>query len=60
MWLGCRFQVTKVDSSNTGSISMLCPRARHLICIALVNSAVKLVPGGDTLVKGVHCYELFR
>ena len=38
---------------------MLCPWARHIICIASVDSAVKWVPGGDNLVKGVQCYELF-
>ena len=38
---------------------MLFPRARHFIRIASVDSAVKLVPGGDNLVKGVQCYELF-
>ena len=40
-------------------ISMLYPLARHFIRIASVNSAVKLVPGGGNLVKGVQCYELF-
>ena len=25
-----------------------------------VDSAVKRVPGGDNLLKGVQCYELFR
>ena len=38
---------------------MLCPWARHFICIASVDSAVKWVPGGDNLVKDVQCYELF-
>ena len=38
---------------------MFCPWARHLICIASVDSAVRWVPGGDNLVKGVKCYELF-
>ena len=33
--------------------------ARDFIRIALVDSAVKWVPGGDNLVKGVQCYELF-
>ena len=49
---------TEVDGSNPGD-SMLCPWARHFICIASFDSAVKLVPGGDNLVKGVQCYELF-
>ena len=39
---------------------MLCPWARHFICIAPVDSAVEWVPGGDILVKGVQCYELFE
>ena len=38
---------------------MLFPRARDFIRIASVDSAVKLVPGGDNLVKDVQCYELF-
>ena len=59
MWLECRFLDTEVDGSNP-SISMLCPWARHFICIASVDSAVKWVPGGDNLEKGVQCYELFR
>ena len=46
---------TEGNGSNPGS-RMLCPFARHFIRIA---SAVKLVPGGDNLVKGVQCYELF-
>ena len=58
MWLECRFQDTEVDGSNPGS-SMLCPRARHFIRIASVDSAVKLVPGADSLVMDVQCYELF-
>ena len=58
MWSECRFQDTDVDDLNPG-ISMLCPRAKHFIGIAVVDSAVKLVPGGDNLVKGVQCYELF-
>ena len=33
--------------------------ARDFIRIASVDSAVKWVPGGDNLVKGVQCYELF-
>ena len=57
MWLECRCLDTEVDGSNP-SISMLCPRVRHFICIASVDSAVKCVPGGDNLVKGVKCYEL--
>ena len=58
MWLECRFLDIEVDGSNP-DISMLCPSARHFICIASVDSAVKCVPGGDNLLKGVHCYELF-
>ena len=58
MWLECRFLVTEADGSNRG-ICMLCPCARHFICIASVNSAVKGVPGGDNLVMDVQCYELF-
>ena len=50
---------TEVDGWNPG-ISMLYPWARHFICIASVDSAVKLVPGGDNLMKGVQCYELFK
>ena len=41
------------------NISMLCPGARHFIHIVSVDSAVKRVPGLDTLVKDVQCYELF-
>ena len=59
MWFECRFLDTEVDGSNPG-ISMLCPWAKHFIRIASVDSAVKLVPGGDNLVKVVQCYELFR
>ena len=50
---------TKVAGSNL-SINMFSPWARDFICIASVDSAVKWVPGGDNLVKGVLCYELFR
>ena len=49
---------TEVDGSNPGS-SMLFPWARHFIRIASVDSAVKLVPGGDNLMKDVQYYELF-
>ena len=49
---------TKVDGSIP-SINMLSPWARDFIRIASVDSAVKRVPGGDNLVKGVQCYELF-
>ena len=49
---------TEVDGSNP-SISMFSPWARDFIRIASVYSAVKLVPAGDNLVKGVQCYELF-
>ena len=49
---------TEVDGSKPSS-SMLFPSARHFIRIASVDSAVKLVPGGDNLVKDVQCYELF-
>ena len=49
---------TKVASSNL-SINMFSPWARDFIRIASVDSAVKWVPGGDNLVKGVQCYELF-
>ena len=59
MWLGCRFLDTEVDGPNPGSISMLCLWARDLIRIASVDSAVKWVPSGDTLVFGGQCYELF-
>ena len=59
MWLECRFLDTEVDSSNP-RISMLCLCARHFICIASVDSAVKLVPGGNNLVKVVQCCELFE
>ena len=41
------------------SINMFSPWARDFIRIASVNSAVKWVQGGDNLVKGVQCYELF-
>ena len=58
MWLGFRFLETEVDGSNPGSISMLCPWARLFIRIVSVDLAVKWVPGGDTLMKGVLCYEL--
>ena len=49
---------TEVDGSDP-SISMFFPWARDFIRIASVDSAVKWVPGGDNLVKGVQCYELF-
>ena len=58
MWLECWFLDTEVDGSNPG-ISMLCPWARHFIRIASVDSAVKWVPGGNNLLKGAQCYELF-
>ena len=58
MWFRCQFLDTEVDGSNLG-IGMLCPCARDIICIASVDSAVKCVQGGDNLVKGVQCYELF-
>ena len=58
MWLECLFLDTEVDCSNP-DISMLCLWARLFICIASVDSAVKLEPGGDNLVKGVQRYELF-
>ena len=58
MLLESRILDTEVDGSNPG-ISMLCPWARHFIRIASVDSDVKWVPGGDNLVKGVQCYELF-
>ena len=51
----CRFLDTEVDSLNPG-FGMLCPCAKTLF--ASVDSAVKLVPGGNNLVKGVQCYEL--
>ena len=38
---------------------MFSPWARDIIRIASVDSAVKWVPGGENLVKGVQCYELF-
>ena len=59
MWLCCRLQDTEVDGSNPGSISMLCPSARHFIRVASVDSAEKWVPVGDNLVKGVQCHEFF-
>ena len=40
-------------------INMLCPWARLFIRIASVHLAVKWVPGGDILMKGVQCYKLF-
>ena len=49
---------TNVDGSIP-SIKMFSPWARDFIRIASVDSAVKWVPGGDNLVKGVQCYELF-
>ena len=49
---------TKVAGSNL-SINMFSPWARDFIRIASDDSAVKWVPGGDNLVKGVQCYELF-
>ena len=55
-WTLCWTQ--KVDGSNP-SINMFSPWARDFIRIASVDSAVKWVPGGDNLVKGVQCYELF-
>ena len=58
MWLDCRFLNTEIEGSNPGT-SMLYSWARHFICISSVDSDVKWVPGGNTLVKGVQCYELF-
>ena len=49
---------TNVDGSIP-SINMFYTWARDFIHIASVDSAVKWVPGGDNLVKGVQCYELF-
>ena len=49
---------TKVDGSIP-SINMFSPCVRDFIRIASVDSAVKLVPSGDNLVKGAQCYELF-
>ena len=49
---------TNVAGSNH-SIKMFSPWARDFIRIASVDSAVKWVLGGDNLVKGVQCYELF-
>ena len=49
---------TNVDGSIP-SINMFPPWARDFIRIASVDSAVKWVPGGDNLMKGVQCYELF-
>ena len=54
----CRLLYTEVDGSNP-VITMLCPPAAHFIRIASVDPAVKCVSCGDTLVKGVQCYELF-
>ena len=59
LWLECRFLDSDVDGSNPG-ISMLCPWARHFICISSVDSAENWIPGGHNHVKGVQCYELFR
>ena len=41
MWLECKFLDTEVGGSNPGSISMLCPWARHFIRLGSVDSAVK-------------------
>ena len=49
---------TNVDGSIP-SVKMFSPWARDFIRIALVDSAVKWVPGVDNPVKGVQCYELF-
>ena len=38
---------------------MFTPWARDFNRIASVDLAVKWVAGGDKLVKGVQCYELF-
>ena len=40
-WVRCRFLETVIDGSNPGCISTLCLRAKHLICIASVDSAGK-------------------
>ena len=50
---------TEVDGSNP-SISMFFSLSKRLYRISSVDSAVKLVPGGDNLVKVVQCYELFE
>ena len=47
------FLDTEIDVSNHGCIDVLCPWARYLIRIASVDSDVKSVLGGITLVKGV-------
>ena len=53
MWARCRFPDTEVDFSKPGCISMMCHRARHLIGIASVDTAVKCIPDGNTIVKGI-------
>ena len=45
---------------RTPAASVCCVlEKRYFFRIASVDSGVKLVPGGDNLVKGVQCYELF-
>ena len=46
-WVRCRFLETVIDGSNPGCISTLCLRAKHLICIASVDSAGKWVRNGN-------------
>ena len=41
LWLGCQYLDTECDGSNSNSISMLGPSARHLIHVASVDSDVK-------------------
>ena len=53
MWLRCRFLDTEIDVLNPGTISMLHPRAKHIISIVSVDLAVKKVTSGNSLVKGV-------
>ena len=64
-WIGTIGVVVRMSTLDTNvdgsipSIKMFSPRARDFIRIASVDSAVKWVPGGDNLVKGVQWYELF-
>ena len=55
MWLECRFQDTETDGSNTVVVSLGMTIYPH--CFSQLSC--EMIPGGDNLVKGVQCYELF-
>ena len=44
---------------QTPAASLCCVLEQDTSRIASVDLAVERVPGGDTIVKGVQCYEFF-